>query len=73
MKTRTQFLVRCEPYGTYYARIKVNGNSKRYSLTTDSEAAAKIKLADFLRKRQGTKGVKAGVEMVRLNSPSCEV
>ncbi len=62
VQTRTQHLVRCEPYGTYYARFKEYGNTRRIALKTKSEAAAKLKLADIQRKRQGTKGVKPGAK-----------
>lgn len=54
-KTKVQYLVRCLPSGTYYARLRLNGKPVRQALGTDNFEAAKLKLADYLRQARTPK------------------
>ena len=46
-KTQYANLIRYVPSGTYFARLRVNGNLIRKSLKTDVLSVAKLRLADF--------------------------
>ncbi|HWN93474.1 MAG TPA: site-specific integrase, partial [Methylomirabilota bacterium] len=53
-KTRYTNLVRYEPSGTYFARVRIGGKLFRESLDTKSVAVAKMKLNDFIKEKQRT-------------------
>jgi hypothetical protein len=46
-KTPYSNLIRDDPSGTYYARLRVKGKLIRRSLKTDVLGVAKLRLADF--------------------------
>ena len=46
-KTQYSNLIRYVPSGTYFARLRVNGNLIRKSLKTDVLSVAKLRLGDL--------------------------
>jgi integrase len=52
-KTKTQFLIRYVPKGTYYARFKTGGKLFRKALGTDVYTVAKLRLPDAIAEQRG--------------------
>jgi hypothetical protein len=59
-KTPYANLIRYEPSGVYFARLRVKGKLIRRSLKTDQISVAKLRLADFEKsERQKSQSVSA--------------
>ena len=66
MKTPFANLVRYEPSGVYFARIRVQGKLIRKSLKTKTLSVAKLRLADLEKHKRGASTAQTAVEQGRL-------
>ncbi|MFM8471808.1 MAG: tyrosine-type recombinase/integrase [Limisphaerales bacterium] len=65
-KTPFANLVRYEPSGQYFARIRVHGKLIRKSLKTNTLSVAKLRLGDLEKHERGLSAVQAAIEQGKL-------